>query len=98
LLASKGSVNLAVAAIARKLTVAVWYLMMGRWTTLEEIDARLLAKVSKMIGSVGQQELQSLGKTRKTYRAEICQRLKTGREYVLDPNKKFVSQPAANPA
>jgi len=30
LLASKGSVNLAVAAIARKLTVAVWYLMMGR--------------------------------------------------------------------
>jgi len=98
LLASKGSVNLAVAAIARKLTVAVWYLMMGRWTALEEIDARLLAKVSKMIGSVGQQELQSLGKTRKTYREEICQRLKTGRQYVLDPNKKFVSQPAANPA
>lgn len=32
LLAAKGSVNLAVAAIARKLTVAVWYLMMGRWT------------------------------------------------------------------
>jgi transposase len=98
LLAAKGSVNLAVAAIARKLTVAVWYLMMGRWTALEEIDARLLAKVSKMIGSVGQQELQSLGKTRKTYREEICQRLKTGREYVLDPNKKFVSQPAASPA
>ena len=98
LLASKGSVNLAVAAIARKLTVAVWYLMMGRWTALEELDARLLGKVSKMIGSVGQQELQSLGKTRKTYREEICQRLKTGRQYVLDPNKKFVSQPAANPA
>lgn len=39
LLAAKGSVNLAVAAIARKLTVAVWYLMMGRWTALEEIDA-----------------------------------------------------------
>ena len=98
LLASKGSVNLAVAAIARKLTVAVWYLMMGRWTTLEELDARLLGKVSKMIGSVGQQGLQSLGKTRKTYRQEIYQRLKTGREYVLDPNKKFVPQPAANPA
>ena len=98
LLASKGSVNLAVAAIARKLTVAVWYLMMGRWTALEEIDARLLGKVAKMIGSVGQQGLQSLGKTRKTYREEICQRLKTGREYVLDPNKKFVPQPAASPA
>ena len=98
LLASKGSVNLAVAAIARKLTVAVWYLMMGRWTALEEIDQRLLRKVSKMIGSVGQQGLQSLGKTRKTYREEICQRLKTGREYVLDPNKKFVPQPTASPA
>jgi transposase len=98
LLASKGSVNLAVAAIARKLTVAVWYLMMGRWTALEELDAPLLGKVSKMIGSVGQQGLQSLGKTRKSYREEIYQRLKTGREYVLDPNKKFVPQPAASPA
>jgi transposase len=98
LLAAKGSVNLAVAAIARKLTVAVWYLMMGRWTALEEIDARLLAKVSKMIGSVGPQGLQSLGKTRQTYREEICQRLKTGREYALDPNKKFVPQSAASPA
>jgi transposase len=98
LLASKGSVNLAVAAIARKLTVAVWYLMMGRWTALEEIDARLIGKVTKMIGSVGQQGLQSLGKTRKTYSEEIYQSLKTGREYVLDPNKKFVTQPAASPA
>jgi transposase len=98
LLAAKGSVNLAVAAIARKLTVAVWYLMMGRWTTLEEIDARLLRKVSKMITSVGHQGLQSLGKSRQTYREEIYQRLKTGREYVLDPNKQFVPQPAASPA
>jgi len=98
LLASKGSVNLAVAAIARKLTVAVWYLMMGRWTALEEIDRRLLAKVGKMIRSVGPQRLQSLGKTRQAYREEICQRLKTGREYVLDPNKKFIPRPAASPA
>ena len=72
--------------------------MMGRWTTLEEIDARLLGKVSKMIGSVGQQGLQSLGKPRQTYRQEICQRLKTGRPYVLDPNKKFVPRPTASPA
>ena len=39
LLARKGQINLVVAAIARKLTVAVWYLLMGRWTPLEEIDA-----------------------------------------------------------
>jgi transposase len=98
LLASKGSVNLAVAAIARKLTVAVWYLMRGRWTALEELDARLLGKVTKIIGSVGPQGLHSLGKTRQTYRQEIYQRLKTGCDYVLDPNKKFAPQPAASPA
>ncbi len=47
LLAARGSVNLAVAAIARKLTVAVWYLMMGRWTPLEQMDARLVGKVTQ---------------------------------------------------
>jgi transposase len=98
LLAAKGSVNLAVAAIARKLTVALWYLMMGRWTALEELDARLLRKVSSMIGSVGEPGLKALGKIRQRYREEICQRLKNGRTYVLDPNKKYVPQPAANPA
>ena len=98
LLAAKGSVNLAVAAIARKLTVALWYLMMGRWTPLEELDARLLRKVSFMIGSVGQPGLKALGKTRKLYREQICQRLKSGRTYVLDPNKNYIPQPAANPA
>jgi len=98
LLAAKGSVNLAVAAIARKLTVAVWYLMMGRWTTLEEVDARLAIKVGKMIGAVGPRGLQSLGKTRQAYREEIYQRLKTGRTYVLDPNKKYSPHPASSPA
>jgi transposase len=100
LLAARGSVNLAVAAIARKLTVAVWYLMMGRWTPLEEIDQRLLRKVGKMITSVGPQSLQTLGKTRPAYRQEICQRLKTGRVYVLDPNPRYSPhpQPAASPA
>jgi hypothetical protein len=95
LLAAKGSVNLAVAAIARKLTVATWYLMRGRWTTLEEMDARLLRKVSHRIGSVGQSGLKALGKTRQAYRQEVCQRLKSGRTYVLDPNKKYAPQPAA---
>jgi transposase len=98
LLAAKGSVNLAVAAIARKLTVALWYLMMGRWTALEELDARLLRKVSSLISSVGEPGLKALGKTRKLYRQEICQRLKHGRTYVLDPNKKYLPQPAPNPA
>ena len=100
LLAAKGSVNLAVAAIARKLTVAVWYLMSGRWTPLQEMDAPLVIKVGKMIASVGQPGLQSLGKTRQTYRQEIYQRLKTTRTYALDPNKKYLPhpQPTASPA
>jgi transposase len=90
LLARKGSVNLAVAAIARKLTVAIWYLMMGRWTPLEEVDDRLALKVGKMITSVGTKGLQQLGQTRKTLRAVINSSLKNGRSYTLDPHKKLV--------
>jgi transposase len=89
LLARTGKINLVVAAMARKLTVAAWYLMMGRWTELEEIDQRLSQKVGKIISQVGTDGLKKLGRTRKTFREQICQRLKTGRKYVLDPNKKF---------
>ena len=85
LLARKGQVNLVVAAMARKLTVAAWYLMMGRWTPLEEIDDRLAMKVSKMLRSVGAQGLKNLNKTRKTFREEVFQSLKTGRTYQLKP-------------
>jgi len=89
LLARKGAINLVVAAIARKLTVAAWYLMMGRWTSLEEIDARLNIKVSKIISQVGTEGLKRLGKTRKAFRQEIHCSLKRGRTYVLNSDKKF---------
>lgn len=92
--ARKGSINLAVAAIARKLTVAVWYLMMGRWTPLEEIDDRLVLKVRKIISSVGAEGLQRLAKTRDTLREETYHNLRTGRLYVLDPNKMYVPKAA----
>jgi len=94
LLGRKGSVNLAVAAMARKLAVAVWYLMMGRWTALEEIDGRLALKVSKMITSVGPKGLKQLGKTRTALREDICGALQNTKIYVLDPNKKFTPRPA----
>jgi transposase len=87
LLRRKGAINLAVAAIARKLTVAAWYLLNGQWTPLEEIDERLALKVGKIITSVGANGLNQLGKNRKIFRAEIHDRLKTGRTYVLDPLK-----------
>jgi len=96
LLRRKGSVNLAVAAIARKLSVAVWYLMMGRWTPLEEIDERLCVKISKIISQVGQGPLKQLGKTRKVLRGEVFQVLKNtkacflgGTLYTCNTNEKW---------
>jgi transposase len=85
----KSSRNLAVAAIARKLTVAIWYLMMGRWTTLEEIDASLSLKVGKMISSVGKEGLKEMGKTRIAFRREIYGTLKNAKTYILYPERKL---------
>jgi transposase len=89
LLARKGSVNLAAGAVARKLAVAIWYLLMGRWTPLEEIDDRLAVKVGKIITGVGPKGLQHLNKTRLALRKETFTLLTTGRVYRLDPNKRF---------
>lgn len=89
LLARKGSVNLAAGAVARKLAIAIWYLLMGRWTPLEEIDDRLALKVGKIITSVGPAGLKQLGKTRLTLRTETNRTLTAGRVYVLDPNRTF---------
>ena len=89
LLARKGSINLAAGAVARKLAVAIWYLLMGRWTPLEEIEERLALKVGKIITRVGPKGLRQLGKTRQVLRKETFNSLKTGRVYVLDPNKQF---------
>jgi transposase len=94
LLVRKGSINLAVAALARKLTVAIWYLMMGRWTPLEEIDVRLELKIGKIISQVGAAGLKKLGQTRKDLRHQIEESLQKGRVYVLDPDKKFQTKAA----
>jgi transposase len=89
LLARKGSVNLVAGALARKLAVAIWYLLMGRWTPLEEIDERLALKVGKIITSVGPKGLKQLRQTRLALRKQTYRSLTTGRIYMLDPNKKF---------
>ncbi|MCP5521715.1 MAG: IS110 family transposase [Verrucomicrobiales bacterium] len=93
LLARKSSLNLAVAAVARKLTVAAWYLMMGRWTPLEEIDARLSLKVGKMITQAGPRALQNLGTTRPAFRQQIVESLQSTRIYVLDRSKRWSPKP-----
>lgn len=94
ILATKGHRNIAVAAVARRLTVAVWYLMMGRWTPLEEIEPRLHIKIGKLLSDVTVAHLQSTGKDRKHWREEIVSKLKSSRVYVLDPAKRFNPQPA----
>lgn len=78
---------MAVAAIARKLTVAIWYLLMGRWTPLEEIDPPIALKITKIVGAVGRPTLQRLGLQPKTYRQKIYQTLKESHVYLLHPNK-----------
>lgn len=95
LLRRKGKKNLVVAAMARKLTVAIWYLLAGRWTSLEEIDRPLSIKVGKLLDALGPAPLKRLRIKRKTYRQQIYQQLKDGRTYVLDPNKKFTPNPNA---
>ena len=88
--ARKGEYNLAVAAVARKLTVAIWYLMMGQWTQLEEIDGRLGAKIGKIITQMGPAALQRTGHRRADFRKKVIETLKSGRTYVLDYDKKFI--------
>jgi transposase len=94
LLARKGEKNLVVAAVARKLVVSIWYLMMGRWTPLEELDGPLAQKVGKIITQAGPELLRKLGKKRGPFTLEIHERLKTGRVYVLDRKKKFIPKPS----
>lgn len=97
LLARKGQLNLAVAAVARKLTVAAWYLMMGRWTPLEEIDPQLCVKVGKIIGRVGPQTLAKLGKTSKALRQQTYELLKTLRVPTPDTRLLPTQPPGAKP-
>lgn len=76
LMARKGQRNLAVAAVARKLTVSVWYLMKGRWTPLEEIDERLALKVGKILGQVPPATWKELKQTPQAVREQAYQSLK----------------------
>jgi transposase len=88
LLARKGSLHLAVAAVARKLTVAVWYWLQGHATPLTEIDPPLALKVGKLLSKIGPAGFQQLGQTRLALRQQAYQSL-IARVYVLQPDRKF---------
>src|ERR1051325_4269189 len=83
LMARKGSLKLAVAALARKLAVSVWYLMMGRWSQLEEVDQRLSIKVCKIVSQVRPEAIQQSGSSAKALRQKTKELMQAGRGYVL---------------
>lgn len=82
LLARKGVMTLVVAAMARKITVAIWYLLKGQWTALEEIDAQLKVKVSKLISTIQVPKTE-----RRKLTEHLGNMLTSGRTYILNPAK-----------
>lgn len=86
LLGRKGEVPIAVAALARKLVVQVWYSLKGLAKPMEQVSKPMVQKIGKMISRVGQQGLDALGISRKDAREQALEILRTrkpGREYAL---------------
>lgn len=57
----KSHKNVAVAAVARKLTVSIWYCLRGLFTPLAEVDDALRAKIGKIATILGKKTIQLLG-------------------------------------
>lgn len=97
LLARKGELRLVVAALARKLLVSVWYMLMGKSEPIEEISAPLSAKIGKIISKIGESGQRHLGATRIQLREQIERSLTSGRTYSLDPTRVYEPRRAAAP-
>ena len=61
----KSHKNVAIAAVARKLTVTIWYCLRGLMTPLAEPDASLEAKIGKIATVLGTKVIYLLGYTSK---------------------------------
>jgi transposase len=57
----KSHKNVAVAAVARKLTVSIWYCLRGLLTPLAQVDPTLEAKIGKIATALGQKVIHLLG-------------------------------------
>lgn len=57
----KGHKNVAIAAIARKLTVSIWYMLRGLFTPLQQVDASLRVKLAKIATTIGVKTIRQLG-------------------------------------
>lgn len=60
-LAYRKGKNCAIIAVARKLTVACWYLMQGLFTPLQEITATLRLKIRKIVTVLGRAGVREMG-------------------------------------
>jgi transposase len=68
--------NVAVAALARKITVAVWYLMNGCFTPMTELSAQLSIKLHKIAYSIGAARLKKAGfASVREFQHELSQKL-----------------------
>jgi transposase len=64
----KSHKNVAIAAIARKLTVSIWYMMRGLFAPLKQVDVTLRAKLGKIATDIGVKKLRQLGyQTKKAF-------------------------------
>jgi transposase len=64
----KSHKNVAIAAIARKLTVSIWYMMRGLFAPLKQVDVSLLAKLGKIATDIGVKKIRQLGyQTKKAF-------------------------------
>jgi transposase len=57
----KAHKNVAIIAIARKLTVSIWYLLRGLFTPLTQIDGSLRVKLTKVATTIGAAAIRQLG-------------------------------------
>ena len=62
----KGSKKIAVIAIARKLTVSIWYMLRGLFAPLQHVDETLEVKLSKLATAIGVKSLHHLGYASRT--------------------------------
>ncbi len=53
--------NIAVAAVARKLTVAIWHLLRGHFTPVLEINDHLKTKLMKIATTLGKAKIKAMG-------------------------------------
>lgn len=63
--------NIAVAAVARKITVAIWYMMRGLFTPLQEVTMSIKVKLNKLATEIGSKTIKQMGyRTKKDFLEE----------------------------